>query len=87
MTNSSSTRLVAHSVRFWPASDSRGKWHAAWKVSGTAVCGSPAPLAVTGSEWLAPEVGVEQVRVHPLVCRSCLRLTTSVGYANASSTI
>lgn len=87
MSTDTTGRTVAHPVRFFPATDGKGKWHAAWKVSGTAVCGAAPELATTGGEWIAPQVGDLQAKVHPLICKRCLRLTTSDGYTNAASTI
>lgn len=78
---------VAHPVRFFEPTEGRGKWHAAWRVDGTAVCGAPAILDTHPQQpAIVPEVGTPWERVHPLVCRRCLRLATSSGYANAPYT-
>jgi hypothetical protein len=81
MTTTDAPRHVTRPVRFFPPSDAKGKWHAARRVSEVAVCGSPAPLATGLGEWIAPSVGDAWTAVHPIVCRTCLRLTTSVGLA------
>jgi hypothetical protein len=73
-------RTVSRPVRFFPPVDMKGKWHAAQRVSERAICGSPASLA-TGSECIMPRVGDAYSIVHPIVCRSCLRLATAEGYA------
>ena len=67
---------VARQIAFFAPEDMKGKWHAGWKVSHTPVCGSNAPL---GQEAIRTSQGQESSKVHPLVCRRCLRLSTYPG--------
>lgn len=64
---------VTEPVRFFPTADNRGKWHAARKVSGVAVCGAAAELDYSSGAWITSTVGALQSTVHPLVCRRCLK--------------
>lgn len=73
---SNSTWTVARQVSFFAPADMGGKWHAARLVSNVPVCGAAVEL---GAEFIATQQGQESTRVHPLVCRRCLRLTTPPG--------
>jgi hypothetical protein len=70
------TWTVARQMAFFAPVDMKGKWHAAWKITHAAVCGVTAEL---GQERISTEQGQQSNRVHPLVCRRCLRLSTTVG--------
>lgn len=76
MRSASDVWTVARQMAFFQPEDGRGKWHAAWKVTHTAVCGSPASL---GAEVIHAVQGDRSDKVHPFVCRRCLRLSTSPG--------
>lgn len=67
---------VARQIAFYP-STSGGKLHAAWKVSQTAVCG--AAVELEPSPWVTTSQGQPSEKVHPMVCRRCLRLSTTPG--------
>jgi hypothetical protein len=75
-TTAARTWTVTRQVGFFQPADNKGKWHAANRVSRTAVCGSPAELTHVA---IRTAVGDQSSRVHPLVCRSCLRMTTRAG--------
>ena len=60
---------------FAPADSVRGKWHAAWLGSHTAVCGATVEL----HQSTAIRTHAGQEKVHPIVCRRCLRLTVVPG--------
>lgn len=70
------TWTVARQIAFYAPADMRGKWHAAWKITHTPVCGAPAEL---GQNAIRTEQGQQSDKVHPLVCRRCLRLSTTHG--------
>lgn len=70
------TWTVSRQIAFFKPSDDRGKWHAAWLVTHTPVCGASVPL---GTEAIHSSQGQDSTKVHPLVCRRCLRLSTTPG--------
>ena len=76
MHRSTDTWTVARQMAFFAPADMKGKWHAAWKISHTAVCGSAAELS---GEVIRTSQGQESNKVHPLVCKRCLRLSTTIG--------
>lgn len=59
-------------VAFFMPADGRGKWHAAWRVSGAAMCGNAAALGDT-----ADRVDVFAPDPHPILCRHCYRMARS----------
>lgn len=69
---------VARQVAFFP-SMTGGKIHAAWKVAGTAVCGTNVELDLASAPWVSIAQGDDSARVHPMVCRRCLNLTARPG--------
>jgi len=71
-----STWTVTRQVAFFAPVDMKGKWHAAWLVSHTAVCGVSVEL---GREAIRTTAGQESSKVHPIVCRRCIRLATQPG--------
>lgn len=71
---------MARQVAFFRPADDMGKWHAAWSVDHTPVCGARVTLA---REAIRPAAGRESVDVHPIVCRRCLRLSTVPGVTAA----
>lgn len=76
MRSSTDTWTVARQMAFFAPTDMKGKWHAAWKVTHTPVCGSTAEL---GSEVIHATQGQESNRIHPFACKRCVRLSTSPG--------
>lgn len=76
MRSKTDTWTIARQIAFFAPADMKGKWHAAWKVSHTAVCGVAAPL---GADIIRTSQGQESGKVHPFVCRRCLRLATPAG--------
>lgn len=76
MRSKTNTWTVARQVAFFAPEDMKGKWHAGWKISHTAVCGVAAPL---GTEAIRTSQGQESNKVHPFVCKRCLRLSTMPG--------
>lgn len=76
MHRSTDTWTVARQIAFFAPVDMQGKWHAARKISRTAVCGATTPL---GREVIRTSQGQESNKVHPFVCRRCLRLSTTPG--------
>jgi hypothetical protein len=71
-----STWTVARQIAFY-GTTTGGKWHAAWLITHTPVCGTPATL-VTDSP-IRTHVGQSSADVHRVVCRRCLRLSTWPG--------
>ena len=63
---------VSRQVSYFPAVDGRGKYHARNVVSDTAVCGSP--VVLDASPMSAMVYGVDDERIHPFVCRRCVRI-------------
>lgn len=78
MHRASDTWTVARQVAFYPAEDGKGKWHAAWLVSNTAVCGKPVVLDVSDNVIHSVQ-GEQSNRIHPFACKRCVRLTTPEG--------
>ena len=76
MRTSADTWTVARQIAFFAPTDMKGKWHAAWLITHTAVCGVPVEL---GQEVIHAVAGQESSRIHPIVCRRCIRLSTSPG--------
>lgn len=62
---------------------SEGKYHAAHRVSGTAICGASATLDTATRIMVVG--GVDSSTVHPIVCKNCLRLATLPGYNNPTA--
>lgn len=76
MHRATDTWTVARQMAFFAPSDDKGKWHAAWKIDHTAVCGTPVEL---GQERIHAAQGQPSNRIHPLACKRCVRLSTSPG--------
>jgi hypothetical protein len=76
MRTAADTWTVARQMAFYAPADMKGKWHAAWKISHTPVCGTATPL---GAEAIHTAQGQQSNKVHPFVCRRCLRLSTTPG--------
>lgn len=76
MRTSQDTWTVARQIAFFAPVDMKGKWHAAWLITHTAVCGTPVDL---GQEVIHATGGQESNRIHPIVCKRCVRLSTSPG--------
>lgn len=76
MRSKNDTWIVARQIAFFAPADMKGKWHAAWKISRTPVCGSAVTL---GSEAIRTAQGQESNKAHPILCRRCLRLATTPG--------
>jgi len=74
------TWTVARQMAFFAPVDMKGKWHAAWKVTHTAVCGQPVEL---GAEVIHAVQGEQSNRIHPFACKRCVRLSTSPGVSGA----
>jgi hypothetical protein len=70
------TRTVARQIAYFRPSDDQGKWHAAWTVTHTAVCGTAVELS---TDAIRTEAGQDLNSVHPIVCKRCLRLTAAPG--------
>ena len=83
MHSAQDTWTVARQVPFFPSA-SGGKLHAAWAGTHTAVCGRPAALHPVA--WIYTAEGERSADVHPMVCRRCLRLTTTAGVSAAGVT-
>ena len=64
---------ITKQIVFFPTESGAGKVHAAWKITHTAVC---RPLVLDGARWYTTAVG--ETRVHPLVCRNCLRAAQQI---------
>lgn len=69
--------VVARQIAFYAPADNRGKRHAAWSISHAPVCGTSGALGST--DVIRTAQGDASYRVHPLVCRTCLRLSTRPG--------
>lgn len=69
-----STQTIARQVAFFAPVDMKGKWHAAWLITHTAVCGVSVELS---HEAIRTTAG--QKSIHPIVCKRCVRLATSPG--------
>jgi hypothetical protein len=76
MRTAGSTWTVARQIAFFAPTDMKGKWHAAWKISHTAVCGAAMEL---GTDAIRTSQGQESNKVHPFACKRCLRLSTTPG--------
>jgi hypothetical protein len=74
-------RLTARHAEFFAPVDDRGKWHARWLVTGTAVCGTP--VILDDAKRISVRGGMSWAQVHPIICRRCLRRATSTGYSAA----
>lgn len=70
------TWTIARQIAFFP-STSGGKIHAARKITHTAVCGAAAELEPT--PWYHTEAGQASEKVAKMVCKKCLRLSTTSG--------
>lgn len=80
---SSRTWTVARQIAFFPTERS-GKLHAAWKVSGQAACKATLLVQTTSTgPVIRTAQGDDSAKVHPMVCKRCLYLTTSSGYTAA----
>jgi len=71
MTTSLTRTLIAY-----PAPDGLGKWHAA-NLTGVAACGTPTLVAHRQSDRLQYAAGTSAEKIHPIVCRRCVRNATS----------
>jgi hypothetical protein len=69
------TISVSRQIAFFAPADMRGKWHARFQVTGAAVCGTTS--ALDADQVIRTRAGQE--KVHPIVCRRCLRLTVVPG--------
>lgn len=76
MTNAQRSDTVARQIAYFTPADARGKWHAAWMVTHTPVCGAWTPL---GTDAIRTAQGQEIARVHRIVCRRCLKLSAVPG--------
>lgn len=76
MHRSTDVWTISRQMAFFAPADMKGKWHAAWKITHTPVCGSTAEL---GADAIRTAQGEASNKVHPLVCKRCLRLSTTVG--------
>ena len=70
------TWTVARQMAFFAPVDMKGKWHAAWKVDHSTVCGTPVELS---TDAIHAVQGQESNKVHPFACKRCLRLSTIPG--------
>jgi hypothetical protein len=66
---------TARPSRYFAPRDNKGKYHAAWAVGFAARCG--AGVLIDPNAEIAIEGGVEMTKVHPIVCRRCLRFAAS----------
>lgn len=64
-------------VSYFPAADGRGKYHLRNTVTHEAACGSP--VVLDASPMSALVYGADDERVHPIVCRKCVRLARTEG--------
>lgn len=80
MHSASHTWTVARQIAFFP-SVSGGKIHAAHKISHTAVCGVAADLQPVA--FYHTSEGQQSDKVHRMVCKKCLRLSTAPGYSGS----
>ena len=67
--------ITARPSRYFAPVDDKGKYHAAWAIGFAARCG--ASVLVNPSVEIAVESGIEMTKVHPIVCRRCLRFAAS----------
>jgi hypothetical protein len=67
------TWTIAHPVPFFP-STSGGKIHAKWAATNQPVCWSRVTLHQDA--WIWARVGMDSGYAHPMMCKTCLRLTT-----------
>lgn len=63
---------VVRQVAFFAPVDDKGKWHAAWMISHTAVCGVSVDLS-----QMAIRSAAGDISIHPIVCRRCVKATLS----------
>lgn len=73
-----STWQIARQIAYYPTTSARGgKYHAAWLVSHTPVCGAAVLLDTSGAIYTRQ--GQINTQVHPIICRRCLRLSAREG--------
>jgi hypothetical protein len=70
------TWTVARQMAFFAPADMKGKWHAAWKITHTPVCGAAVDL---GAEVIHATQGQPSNKIHPFACKRCVRLSTREG--------
>ena len=73
---------VSRQIAFFAPADNKGKWHAAWLISQTPVCGANVTLDQT--QAIRTQAGND--RVHPIVCRRCMRLSLPAGVSATGMT-
>lgn len=63
MVQTTSTRMAAY-----PATDGKGKWHAARPVTGVSGCGSARQVIL---DTAAAPIFATPEKAHPLICKHC----------------